>query len=59
MLLCNVVLFVDIALERREDVTLVKKVVSTSALEVQQGVICDAVRVRQSLAVLRRNGEVL
>lgn len=59
MLLRNVVLLVDIALERGEDVTLVEEKVSASALNIQQGIVRDATRVRRRFAVFGWDGEVL
>lgn len=59
MLLRNIVLFVDIALERGKDVALMKEIFSASALKVQQGIARNAVCVRRCLAIFRWNRKIL
>ena len=59
VLLGEVVLLVDVALEGGEDVALVEEVLATVALEVEQRLVGDAARVGALGAVLGRDGEVL
>ena len=42
VLFCDVVLLVDVPLQRREDVPLVEKVVAALALQVEKLIICNA-----------------
>ena len=58
VLLREVILLVDVALKRGEDVSFVKEVFAAIPLEVEQRIVRDASRVRCFLPILRRNREV-
>lgn len=58
VLLREVILLVDVALKRGEDVSFVKEVLAAIPLEVEQRIVRDASRVRCFLPILRRNREV-
>ena len=58
MLLSNVVLLADIALQGSEDIALVQKEFATSTLDLKQLLISNTTAIGSSLAILRGDREV-
>lgn len=58
MLLGDIILLADIALQSGEDVTFMQEIFSTLTFDIKQFIISNAVGVGSSLSVLRRDREV-
>lgn len=58
MLLSNVVLLADIALQGSEDIALVQKEFATSTLDFKQLLVSNTTAIGSSLAILRGDREV-
>lgn len=59
MLLRNIILFMDIALQGSEDIPLLDNALTTSPFDFEKCWVRNAVLIGQCLTVLWRNGEVL
>lgn len=59
MLFGDVILLVDVPLERSKDVTLMKKMVSALSLQLEERLIRDPVSVGSGLSIFRGYGEIL
>jgi hypothetical protein len=59
MLLRDVILFIHIPLQRRENGALIQQILPALALKIQHGIVCDALIVRLLLPIFGRNCKVL